>query len=150
MEKKTVQKTTVLGISINTTLNSMMKDAGKLPEELMGKAFELAPGKNIPQIWIYEGADNNMDKPIKLTMSIPVEKSSGDHGKFSFYELPELNCISEIHHGPWEKLGETYCKLMPAIAQQGYTYTGMSREIYTVVDFENPENCVTEIQIEVK
>lgn len=150
MEKKIVQKTTVLGISINTTLNSMMKDTGKLPEELMGKAAQLMPGNDIPQIWIYDGADSNMDKPFKLTMSIPVEKSSFDHGKFSFYELPEFNCISELHHGPWDKLGETYQKLMPAIAQQGYTYTGMSREVYMVVDFENPENCVTEIQIGVQ
>ncbi|MFA5327404.1 MAG: GyrI-like domain-containing protein [Prolixibacteraceae bacterium] len=150
MKKKSVQKTTVLGITISTTLNSMMKDTAKLPGELMGKAAELMPENDIPQIWIYDGADSNMDKPIKLTMSIPVEKNSVDHGKFSFYELPEFNCISELHHGPWDKLGETYQKLMPAIAQQGFTYTGMAREIYSVVDFENPENCVTEIQVEVK
>ncbi len=83
-------------------------------------------------------------------MSIPVEKSSVDHGKFSFAELPEFNCISELHYGAWDKLGETYQKLMPAIAQQGFIYTGMAREIYSVVDFENPENCVTEIQVGVQ
>lgn len=150
MEKKTVQKTTVLCFTISTTIKTMTTDIHNLPEEIMAKAAELKLEVTGPQIWVYEGADGNPDKPIKLTISVPVAKVSGDPGKFSFTELPEFNCISEIHLGPWDKLGETYHKLMPAIAQQGLTYTGMTREIYKVVDFEHQENCVTEIQIEVK
>jgi len=150
MEKKIVQKTTVLCITISTTIRTMTTDIQNLPEEIMTKAAELKLEVTGPQIWVYEGADNNFDKPIKLTISVPIAKSSGDPGKFSFAELPEFNCISEMHLGPWDKLGETYQKLMPAIMQQGLIYTGMSREVYTVCDFEKPENCVTEIQIEVK
>jgi len=150
MEKKTVQKTTVLCITLNTTLKTMMNDTGSLPDELMAKAAELKLEITGLPIWVYDGADGNPDKPIKLTISVPVAKVSGEPGKFSFAELPEFHCISEMHLGPWDKLGETYHKLMPAIAQQGLTFTGMTREIYKVIDFGHQENCVTEIQIEVK
>lgn len=150
MEKKTVQKTTVLCISLNTTLRTMMTDTGSLPNELVEKAVELELEIAGPQIWVYDGADGNPITPFELTIALPVAQTTGEPGKFRFAEFPEINCISEIHKGPWAKLGETYHKLMPAIVQQGLTYTGMTREIYKVVDFEHQENCITEIQIEVK
>jgi len=150
MEKKTVQKTDVLCYHLNTTLKSMMTDVRMLPDEMMAKAVELKLEIAGPQIWIYDGADGNPDKPIKLTIAIPVTKSIGNPGKFYFMDLPQLNCISEIHKGPWAKLGETYHKLMPTIMQQGLTYTGITREVYHVCDFEIQENCITEIQIEVR
>jgi len=150
MEKKTVQKTNVICISLDTKIASLVKDAGNLPNELVETAIELNLEIAGPQIWVYDGTDGHPDTPFELTISVPVSKKSGDPGKFRFGEFPEMNCISEVHKGPWAKLGETYCKLMPAIAQQGFTITGISREVYHVCDFENQENCVTEIQIEVK
>lgn len=150
MEKKTVQKTTVLCISLNSTLKTLMADTGNLPNELVEKALELGLEIAGPQIWVYDGADGNPNIPFELTIALPIGKTTGEPGKFRFAEFPEFNCISEIHLGPWAKLGETYHKLMPAIAQKGLMYTGITREIYKVVDFEHQENCVTEIQIEVK
>jgi len=150
MEKKTVQKTTVLCISLNASLKSLMDDIGNLPEELMAKATELKLEIAGPQIWVYDGSDGNPNTKFELTMAIPVSKPIGDPGKFRFAEFPEFKCVSEIHKGAWAKLGETYQKLMPAIMQQGLSYTGISREVYQVCDFENPKNCVTEIQIEIK
>lgn len=150
MEKKSVQKTTVLCCTLNSSLKDMMNDVGNLPDEMMAKATELKLEITGPQIWIYEGSDGNPETKFKLTIAIPVTKSSGDPGKFNFTTLPEFKCISEIHKGSWAKLGETYQKLMPAIMQQGLSYTGTTREIYKVCDFENQENCITEIQIEVR
>jgi effector-binding domain-containing protein len=150
MVKKTVQKTTVLCYSINTSLKTMMADTGNIPNELVEKALEIELEIAGPQIWVYDGADGNPNTPFELTIAIPVGKTTGEPGKFRFAEFPEINCISEIHKGPWAKLGETYQKLMPAIMQQGLTFTGISREVYHVCDFENQENCITEIQIEVR
>jgi effector-binding domain-containing protein len=150
MEKKTVQKTTVICISLNASLKSLMDDIGNLPDELMAKATEMKLEIAGPQIWVYDGSDGNPNTRFELTIAIPVSKTSGDPGKFRFAEFPEFKCISEIHNGAWAKLGETYQKLMPAIMQQGLSYTGISREVYKVCDFEKPENCVTEVQIEVK
>lgn len=127
-----------------------MEDTGNLPVELMQKALELDLGIAGPQIWVYDGSDGNPNTEFELTIAIPVSKSTGDPGKFRFAGFPEFKCISEIHKGSWAQLGLTYQKLMPAIMQQGLSYTGISREVYLVCDFEKPENCITEIQIEVK
>lgn len=150
MEKKIVKSTSVLCFSIGTSLKNMMADTGNLPIELAEKALELGLEIAGPQVWVYDGADGNLNTRFELTIAIPVNKTGGDPGKFRFAEFPEINCISEIHRGPWAKLGETYQKLTAPIAQQRLTFTGISREVYHVVDFENQENCITEIQIEVK
>jgi len=150
MEKKTVQKTTVICYSLTSSLKSLMTDIGTLPDELMAKATELKLEIAGPQIWVYEGSDGNPNIKFELTIAIPVVKTSGDPGKFRFAEFPEFKCATAIHKGPWAKLGEAYMKLMPAIMSEGLSYTGTTREIYKVCDFEKPENCVTEIQVEVK
>jgi len=150
MEKKTVQKVNVLCISLDTKITTLMQDTGTLPNELIEKAMELGLEITDPQIWVYDGCDENPNTPFELTIAIPVAQSLGYTGKFRFAEFPEMNCISEIHKGPWAKLGETYQKLMPAIMQQGLVYTGTSREVYHICDFENQENCITEIQIEIQ
>ena len=150
MEKKTLQKVNVLCISLDTKITTLMQDTGTLPNELIEKAIELGLEITGPQIWVYDGCDENPNTPFELTIAVPVVQTTGDPGKFRFAEFPEMNCISEIHKGPWAKLGETYQKLMPAIMQQGHAYTCISREVYHICDFENQENCVTEIQIEVK
>jgi effector-binding domain-containing protein len=150
MEKKTVQKTTVICISLETSLRTMISDTGNLPNELLAKATELKLEIVGPQIWVYEGSDGNPNTTFELTIALPVTQKAGNPGKFRFAEFPEYKCISEIHKGPWAGLGKTYQKLMPAIMQQGLSFTGTSREVYQVCDFENQENCITEIQIEVK
>jgi len=150
MEKKTVQKVNVLCISLDTKITTLMQDTGTLPNELIEKAMELGLEITDPQIWVYDGCDENPNTPFELTIAIPVAQSSGYTGKFRFAEFPEMNCISEIHKGPWAKLGETYQKLMPAILQQGLVCSGTSREVYHICDFENQENCITEIQIEIQ
>jgi len=150
MEKKTIQKTTVLCYTLKSSLRTMMNDTGTLPNELMEKAVELKLEITGPQIWVYDGSDGNPNTKFELTIAIPVSKPIGDPGKFRFVEFPEFKCVSEIHKGAWARLGETYQKLMPVLMQQGLSYTGISREVYKVCDFEKPENCITEIQIEVK
>lgn len=150
MEKKTVQKINVLCISIDTKLKTMMEDTGNLPNELVEKALELNLEIAGPQIWVYDTTDGNPDTPFELTIALPVNIPNGDAGKFRFAEFPEFNCISEIHKGPWSKLGETYQKLMPSVLQPGQSCRVICREVYHICDFENQENCVTEIQVEVK
>jgi hypothetical protein len=150
MEKKTLQKVNVLCISLDTKITTLTHDTGTLPNELIEKALELNLEITGPQIWVYDGCDENPNTPFELTIAVPIAIPTGDPGKFRFAEFPEMNCISEIHKGPWAKLGETYQKLMPAIMQQGYVYTGISREVYHICDFENQEKCITEIQIEIQ
>ena len=150
MEKKIVQKVNVLCISIDTRLKSMMEDTGNLPNELVEKALELNLEIAGSQIWVYDATDGSPATPFELTIALPINNPNGDAGKFRFAEFPEFNCISEIHKGPWAKLGETYQKLMPSILQPGQSCRVICREVYHICDFENQENCITEIQVEVK
>jgi effector-binding domain-containing protein len=150
MEKKTVEKILVLCISLDTTLKAMHTDVGELPNELVAKAMELGLEITGPQIWVYDTTDGNPDTPFELTIALPVNKPNGNAGKFRFAEFPEFKCISEIHKGPWAKLGETYQKMMPSILQPGQSCRVICREVYHICDFENQENCITEIQVEVK
>ena len=150
MEKKTVEKILVLCISLDTTLKAMHTDVGELPNELVEKAMELGLEITGPQIWVYDTTDGHPDTPFELTIAVPVGNKTGDPGKFRFAEFPEFKCMSEIHKGPWAKLGETYQKLMPSVLQPGQSCRVICREVYHICDFENQENCVTEIQAEVK
>jgi effector-binding domain-containing protein len=150
MEKKTIEKTAVICYTLKSSLKTLSTDVGNLPNEITDKIAKLNLEISGPQIWVYEGSDGNPNTKFELTIAIPVNKIAGDPGKFRFAEFPEFKCISEIHKGPWASLGSTYQKLMPSIMQQGYSFTGTTREVYRVCDFEKPENCITEIQIEIK
>lgn len=150
MEKKTIQKTTVLKYSLTTTLANIMTDPGEIPNEIMNKAME--PGLQVagPQIWQYRGVDGKPDTPFQLEICQPVLEAKGDAGKFVFCELPEMTCITEIHKGAWKKLGETYGRIFGEMGRKGIIATGVCREVYHTCDFENEANNVTEIQIEVQ
>jgi effector-binding domain-containing protein len=121
-----------------------------LPNELMAKAAELQIEVAGPQIWQYTGSDGKPETRFTLDICIPITEGKGDAGKFQFAELPVFNCVSEIHKGDWNKLGETYQRVIGEMIRKSMFPTGTSREIYSVCDFERPENNITEILIEIQ
>jgi effector-binding domain-containing protein len=42
-----------------------------------------------------------------------------------------------------------YQKIMGEVTRKSIPFSGVSREVYILCDFENQENCITEIQIEI-
>jgi effector-binding domain-containing protein len=42
---------------------------------------------------------------------------------------------------------DTYGKLIASIQNNGYQMNGICREIYIHMDFNNPQNSITEVQI---
>jgi effector-binding domain-containing protein len=150
MEKKSVEKTTVLMYSLQSSLASMMQDVGDIPNELMARCGELGLEITGPQLWQYTGSDGQPNTRMTIEICIPVKEAKGDPGKFKFATLPQFNCISEIHKGPWNLLANTYQRLMGEISRKSIPFTGISREIYMVCDFENPANCITEVQVEIQ
>lgn len=148
MEKKKVEKTTVLTVSLTSSLATLTQDIGNLPNELAAKAEELGLEITGAQIWQYVGSDGQPGTKFRLDICMPVKAAKGDPGKFKFEELPVYNCVSEMHKGAWSNLGNTYGKIMGEMTRKGMIPTGTSREIYLNCDFENPENCLTEVQVE--
>jgi effector-binding domain-containing protein len=150
MEKKNVGKTTVLMYSLQSSLSTMQKDVGDIPGEMMAVATKLGLEIAGPQIWQYTGSDGMPNTRFTLDICIPVKEAKGDPGKFKFSSLPEFKCISEIHKGSWDKLGNVYQLIMGEITRKSIPITGVSREVYMVCDFEKPENCVTEVQMQIQ
>lgn len=149
METKTISALKALTYTFETTLQNMMTDAGNLPAEIMEKASSLNLQLAGPQIWIYNGCYGEMDKPFELTIAQPVTEEKGYPGKFQFGKLAEMKACSTVHKGAWNKIGETYCSLMADLEKEGLRFTGYSREVYHLCDFENQENNITEILVEV-
>jgi len=150
MEKKKVEKTTVIMYSLQSSLATMTQDVGDIPDGLTAKAQQLGLEITGPQMWQYVGSDGQPNTKFKLDICIPVKAAKGDPGKFKFVTLPEFNCISEIHKGSWDKLGNVYQRIMGEITRKSIQITGTSREIYITCDFANQENCVTEVQMEIQ
>jgi effector-binding domain-containing protein len=150
MEKKNVEKTNVFMHTMQSSLATMGTDIGDITSEMMAKASDLALEITGPQIWQYTGSDGKPDTQFKLDICIPIKEFKGDAGKFMFGVLPELIVVAEIHKGAWDKLGNTYMKVMGEMTRKAMFSTRVTREVYMVCDFVNPENCVTEIQIEIQ
>jgi effector-binding domain-containing protein len=147
MERKQVDRIEVLKCTLQSSLNTLVTDIGNFPNEVMEKAVELKLEILGPPIWQYQGSDGKPDTTFTLDICIPVREAKGDPGNFQFFSLPAVECVSEIHKGPWMKLGDTYSRLLGEISRKGIVTSCTSREIYLICDFENQENCLTEVQI---
>lgn len=146
MEKKKVEKTTVLMYSLKSTLATIATDAGNIPNELMIKAQALGLEIAGPQIWQYRNVDGNPTSTFDLDICVPIKEAKGEAGKFKFDVLPEISCVSEIHKGPYVDLKNVYDRMMGEISRKGIIPGNMSREVYIVCDFEDQSKCVTEVQ----
>ncbi len=150
MEKKKVAPMTVIKYSMETKIDTFIKDIGEIPRELEAKIIELGLEVTGPHTWIYWGCDGADEKPFILDIAIPVKEMKDNSDKFKYEQLPEFNCVVTYHKGPWSELAKTYEKFVPEILKSGNQMSGETREIYHLADFNNPLNCVTEIQIGIK
>jgi effector-binding domain-containing protein len=147
MEKKTIEKQTVLMYTMTSTLATLMTDPGNVPMEIMEKASELGLEVLGPQLWQYTGVDGKPDTEFKLEICLPVKEAKGDAGEFKFETLPAITCISETHKGSYSTLKNTYDRMFGEMTRKGIMSSMLGREVYHVYDPENEENNVTEIQI---
>lgn len=100
-----------------------------------------------PVYWIYTGMDGNPNTVFKLDIVLPVTRPETYTGAFSVTQVDSIKCLFTTHFGSWEKLPETYGMLFREIGQKGYVPTGICREMYVHMDFDNPQNDATEVQI---
>lgn len=147
MEKKKISEQAVLMYSMKTTLANIATDPGTIPDEIMQKAAALKLEITGPQIWQYRNVDGSPNSSIDLDICVPIKEAKGDPGNFRFGLLPETNCVSEIHMGSYNTLMNTYQRIFGEMSRNGIPMGNASREVYMVCDFENPQNCVTEIQV---
>ncbi len=112
--------------------------AKNLGREINGKAMCL----------YYDGEYKEDDADIEICF--PVRKGKDAEG-ISVRELKGGRCVSLIHKGAYEFIGESYKKIFGYINERDYKTFVPSREVYIkgpgMIFKGNPKNYLTEIQI---
>lgn len=137
---------------VETILIAGYRMKGKYPD--VGKGFGVL-GKNIGKeingkamTLYYDGEYKEEDADFEPCF--PIRKGKDLNG-ISVRELKGGKCISLIHKGAYDKLGESYRKIYGYINQNGYKTQIPTREVYIkgpgMIFKGNPNNYLTEIQI---
>lgn len=118
-----------------------------IPGELYQEAERLGLIPTGAIQYIYEGVNGDETNVFRLEIALPVDAVEIESEKFTLKTFAPFHCVSYTFAGPWDSFMAMYDALFAAFYQAGYTTDRRVREVYNVADFENPENCVTDIQI---
>jgi effector-binding domain-containing protein len=99
-----------------------------------------------PVYWIYHGADGNPETVFTLEIAVPIQGFFNSK-KFSIKELQPFKAVVHRHEGSWEDLGMSYGQIMQYVESNRIPIKDEFREIYLNVDFQRPENNITEVQV---
>ncbi len=154
MEIKETNAIEVFAYEMKTTLKTMVNEVGDIPGVLMTELGKQGINPTGPQIWSYESISGecvgNPDEEILVGINIPVEKKGSDVGSYKFKNLLSYKFVQKTHKGPYSKFPEFYGKFIDDIDKEGLELEGSARECYINCDFENQDNCITDIQIAIK
>lgn len=152
MQIRTAPAMQVLYYRTKATLASLTTLVGNVAQELYEAAAQAKLLPSGPVYWFYFGADGQPHTEFTLEIAIPVNSKPATATNFEWKRTPAFKCIAVTHHGDWKQLGETYGKTMTWLTAQGLQMTGTKecREMYINMDFENPVNNITEVQIGIK
>lgn len=124
---------------------------GKYPD--IGKGFGIL-GKNLGRqingkaMCLYYDGEYKEDE-ADFEPCFPIRKGTGGEG-ISVRELKGGKCVSLIHKGPYENLGDSYKKIYNYMNQKKYKAQIPTREVYLkgpgMIFKGNPNNYLTEIQ----
>lgn len=147
MEIKTISPVPVLAFTTKTTLASLHSYVGNVATDLYKEALEQGLLPSGPITWLYYGADGNAATEFILEIALPVQGISKGESTFLYKNLPSFYCASFMHYGDWNKMPDTYKKIMTTLTVNGSTPSGVTREQYVYFDFQDASNNITEIQI---
>ncbi len=104
-----------------------------------------------PIQWHYFGFKGDPTQPFVLEVALPVaDIVQGYDGSFHFKRTEPFRCVTMIHEGPWELLGDTYQKVMSFLAARNIEPIAMNREVYIHTDFQDPSANVTQVQVGIR
>lgn len=116
--------------------------------DLFQEAFENKLRITGPIQWHYFGFSLEADNTFTLEIALPVADILVEYdGRFHFKRTEHFKCVSLMHEGSWQELPTSYGSLMQFITKKQLKLAGMNREIYSNVDFVNPDANITEVQI---
>jgi effector-binding domain-containing protein len=147
MKIKTQNAFTALSFSVETNIAGIFQYVRVKAAELYRDAAENNLEVTGPVYWIYTGMDGHPDTVFNLDIVLPVTTPEMYNGNFAVKTIPALKSLSTTHVGAWEKLPGTYHQLFMETGKQNLAPNGICREVYLHMDFQNPENNLTEVQV---
>jgi DNA-binding transcriptional MerR regulator len=99
----------------------------------------------------YEPRLGTVTETVTVHAAFPVSPEAGRAGDFAIADLPGAGTAATIvHHGPMEEVGTSFEALARWIDANGYTSTGLVREVFLDSPDDAPEQWVTELQVPVR
>ena len=145
MNIKTHPPLTVLYSTHQTTIPELDQFVGTVMKDLYLEAANNAVVSG-PVYWIYRGMDGKPETVFTLEIALPVQGKFSS-SKFSIKELPAFKTVAHVHEGAWELLHATYADMMKHIEANKLPMKDECRELYINIDFQKPENNITEVQV---
>ena len=93
---------------------------------------------------LYERAQ---EEGLRIAAGLPVSPAVGLPTGLQRVELPEQEVAVTVHRGAMDGIGAAYRAVMTWIEATGLEAAGGAREVSLVWDPEQPQRCVTELQI---
>ena len=142
VQEKVLEPTLIAGIRMKGRYSECGKAFGRL-----GRGFgRFVCGK--PLLLHYDQEYKEEDADFEAAM--PVRQRKVMDG-VSVRKLPGGRCVSLVHKGPYEQLGNSYAKVLRYVKEKGYCPATPTREVYIkgpgMIFRGNPKNYLTEIQI---
>ncbi|MBC9931239.1 DJ-1/PfpI family protein [Chitinophaga qingshengii] len=100
-----------------------------------------------PVQWHYHQFDGNPQTMFRLEIGLPITAVGPVPAPYQCEVLPAFDCISTTHEGGWDKLGDTYGKLISITRALGIQLAGYNREQYFRYDFHQPDQNITNVQM---
>ena len=145
MTIKTHPRLTILYSTHRTTIQELGPLVGTVMKDLYIEASKNTVVSG-PVYWIYHGADGRPDTVFTLEIALPIQ-GFFPSSRFQVKELSPFKTVSHVHEGAWQQLHATYAQMMQHIEANKIPLRDECRELYLNIDFEKPENNITEVQI---
>ena len=141
------QPFTALCFTTRATLQTLSQYAPDVAENLYQEASRLNLVIAGPIQWIYTGVNGDETAEFQLEIALPIRESGASSLQFSYKNFPTFRYAGYAYTGPWSGFSELYDTLFGQLYRDGYQNDGHVREVYRVINLENPSECVTDIQI---
>jgi len=153
MNVQTSNGVSIIAIPLRTTLASITKDVGELPDVLAADLIPAGIMPTGPMMFVYDGVSPDPHAEFDLRIGLPVSTEDVEryNGPYKSYRLEPFHFVETVLHGDIAQLGpKAYEPLLRDIGQQGLTMTGFSREVYqNFIDADAADN-ETRVQIGVQ
>ncbi|SOD88119.1 GyrI-like domain-containing protein [Spirosoma fluviale] len=147
LQVKETQPFTALCFTTHATLLTLPQQTDGSAQRLFQEATRLGLTITGPIHWIYTGVNGDETNEFQLEVALPISQPGDPSDAFIYRSFRSFRCACHSYTGSWSDSGPVYDALFAQLYRDGYQNDGHIREVYAVVDLENPSNCVTEIQI---